>query len=91
MTRTKMVTVAVCMFVICAGIMPAQRHTIKKNKMTVTVEDDKNCPQDLSVSGRFAGGLCEDYPEGVSDRLQKLAVPRNRPGLVRVAFVRNCR
>ncbi len=74
MTRTKKVKVAICMLAFCMGITSAQQTTIKRRKMTVAVEKDKNCPQGISVSGRFVGGrqLCVDYPEGVSYQFQKL-------------------
>jgi len=74
MNRTKRMTLVVCMFAVCMGMASAQQTTIRKKKMIVMVEQDKNCPQGISVSGRFAGGhrLCADYPEGVSYRFQKL-------------------
>ena len=74
MTRTKRMIVAVCMVAVCTGMMSAQQYTIKKSKITVMVGEDQNCPQGISVSGHFPGGLrlCADYPEGISNRLKKL-------------------
>jgi hypothetical protein len=73
-TKTNILTVVVCMFVVCTGITSAQQYTIKKRMLTVMVEEDQNCPQGISVSGHVSGGrrLCVDYPAGVSARFQKL-------------------
>jgi hypothetical protein len=79
MNTTKKMMVMVLMAAVCTGMASTQQTTIKKRKITVMVEQDKNCPQGISVSGISvsspsvgSGQLCVDYPEGVSYQFQKL-------------------
>jgi hypothetical protein len=71
---TKKLALLVLMSTVCLGVASAQQFTIKRKKMTVTIEKNKNCPLGISVSGRFVEGrhLCADYPEGVLHPLEKL-------------------
>lgn len=74
MNTTKKMMVLIFMAAVCTAMASAQQSTIKKRKMSVMVAEDKNCPQGISVSARFAGSgpLCVDYPEGVSYQFQEL-------------------
>jgi hypothetical protein len=73
MNRAKRMIVALLMVAVCLGTASAERRINKKMKMTVTVEEDGNCSQGISVSGNSLGGrqLCADYPQGVGKHFQK--------------------
>lgn len=72
MKNTKKMIGVVLMFAVCMGTAFAEHRVNKKKKMTVTVEEDGNCSQGISVSGDSLGGrqLCADYPQGVGGHFQ---------------------
>ena len=74
MNSIKTVVAVTILLAVCRGISSAQEFTIKKDTIRVVVEDDKNCPQGIAVSGVALGGhhLCADYPEGISHEFKKL-------------------
>lgn len=73
MNSTKRMMVVILMFAVCLGTASAEHRINKKKKMAVTIEEDGNCSQGISVSGDSLGGrqLCADYPQGVGDHFQK--------------------
>jgi hypothetical protein len=73
MNSTKKLIGGFLMFAVCLGTAFAEHRVNKKKKITVTVEQDANCSQGISISGDSLGDrqLCADYPQGVGDHFQK--------------------
>jgi len=73
MKNTKALIGVLVMVAVCMGSALAEHKTNKKKKLTVTVEQNGDCAQGISVSNEAWGDvhLCTDYPQGAGDRFQK--------------------
>jgi len=65
--------IGVVLMLAVAGSAFADHKVNKKKKLMVTVEQDDNCAQGISVSNEAWGDrqLCTDYPQGAGDHFQK--------------------
>jgi hypothetical protein len=65
-------------WILCLANSSGQDFTIKKKKLTVLVEQNSECRQEVSVSGSLLSGrkLCVDYPQAAAQRLRmKVGTP----------------
>ena len=75
MNHVKTIAAVIFLFTVCQGICAAQQFTVRKRTIAVLVEEDRNCPEGISVSTGVRSGfpLCADYPTGISQQLKQFA------------------
>jgi hypothetical protein len=73
MKNSKRMIGVVLMLAVCVASAFADHKVNKKQKLTVTVEQNDSCAQGISVSNEDWGDrqLCTDYPQGAGDHFQK--------------------
>jgi hypothetical protein len=72
MKNTKAFAAVVLIMVFCLGSAFAE-YKVSKKKIVVTVQEDGNCSQGISLTGDALVGaaLCADNPQGVGGHFQK--------------------
>ena len=72
MNHVKTIAAVIFLLTVCQGICSAQQFTVRKRTIAVLVEENRNCPQGISVStGVGSFPLCADYPTGISEQLKQ--------------------
>jgi hypothetical protein len=80
-TRAGFICAAEWLDEISNTVFGLQHRVNEKKKITVTVEQNGNCSQGISISGDALGGqqLCADSPQGVGDHGEGTSSSKFRP------------